>query len=292
MTDPQRPATGPSAALNGFFEGMLMTLIGLGVVVLLTTFLNRDQPFPLDWHRAAFLALMVGVVFALGRGLTGYLWGAMAGGIAGVFLGSWVSMYLPAWDVPVPDLTGGASKEGKLFALRGPTLDGKTLDVADYKGKVVLVDFWATWCVPCVHEMPTVAAAYKKYHDQGFEVVGVSLDDKRERLEAFLKENDLPWPQVFFDEPSKTGWQNPLAREHGIDGIPATFLLDREGRVYRKNLRGGELALALGPLFGEGGNTFPVTLYLCVGLAAVALAAVGALVQRRMLDKATNAVQP
>jgi thiol-disulfide isomerase/thioredoxin len=121
------------------------------------------------------------------------------------------------------------------------SLDGKAIDLAKYKGKVVLIDFWATWCGPCVQELPNVLSAYKLYHDKGFEIIGISLDESKDKLEAFLKENNMTWPQ-FFDG---KGWGNELAQKYGINSIPATYLLDTEGNIIARDLRGAGLEAAV-----------------------------------------------
>ena len=134
---------------------------------------------------------------------------------------------------------------GKPFPLFAEKdLDGKPLAIANFKGKVVLVDFWATWCGPCVAELPNVQAAYKKYHAKGFEIIGISLDDNRDKLTAFLKEKDVPWAQYF----DGLGWQSKLGQQFGINSIPATFLLDRDGIIIARNLRGEGLSFKLGTL--------------------------------------------
>jgi thiol-disulfide isomerase/thioredoxin len=109
-------------------------------------------------------------------------------------------------------------------------LDEKPLSLANYKGKVVLIDFWATWCGPCVAELPNVIKAYNKYHDKGFEIVGVSLDSEKEKLVAFIKENKMPWPQYFDGK----GWESKLGTKYGINSIPATYLVDKEGKIIGK----------------------------------------------------------
>jgi len=124
---------------------------------------------------------------------------------------------------------------------------GKPISIASRKGKVVLIDFWATWCGPCRAELPNVLAAYKKYHDQGFEIIGVSLDQDQAKLTGFIKSMNMTWPQYFDGQ----GWQNKLAVKYCIEAIPATFLLDREGKIIGKNLRGEDLAAAVAKAVGK-----------------------------------------
>jgi thiol-disulfide isomerase/thioredoxin len=123
-------------------------------------------------------------------------------------------------------------------------LGGQPLSVAAFKGKVVLVDFWATWCGPCVGELPNVIAAYEKYHAKGFEVIGISLDKSRDELTAFIKEKNMKWAQYF----DGLGWDNKLSSQCGIRSIPATFLLDGEGKIIAKDLRGPALDSKLAEL--------------------------------------------
>jgi thiol-disulfide isomerase/thioredoxin len=118
---------------------------------------------------------------------------------------------------------------GKPLAIEGQTLDGSQFTSDQYDGKVVLVDFWATWCGPCIAELPALKEAYAEYHDQGFEIIGVSSDNAAEPLQTFLQDNpEMSWVQLFDKE--QPGW-HPIATELGITGIPTVFLIDRSGVV-------------------------------------------------------------
>ena len=139
---------------------------------------------------------------------------------------------------------------GNEMEISGTSLDGQPFDQKSLAGKVVLVDFWATWCGPCIAEMPNVLAAYEKYHDKGFEVVGISLDTDRDALETFLKEKEIPWT-ILYEEPQGQGWQHPLASYYGITGIPTVILVGRNGKVVTMDVRGEKLGEELGKLFKD-----------------------------------------
>jgi thiol-disulfide isomerase/thioredoxin len=144
---------------------------------------------------------------------------------------------------------------GKQAELAGKKLNGEPYDLAEERGKVVLVDFWATWCGPCIAELPNVVENYKKYHDRGFEVVGVSLDDNKGALDEFLVKKDIPWSTLWTAEIAEKivddPFQHPLAQKYGVDGIPATFLVDQQGKVVSLGIRGERLGEKLAELLGE-----------------------------------------
>jgi thiol-disulfide isomerase/thioredoxin len=121
---------------------------------------------------------------------------------------------------------------------------GKPLQLSSLKGKYVLVDFWASWCGPCRKENPNVVAAYQKYHDKGFEIVGVSLDTQKDAWMKAIAKDGLAWNHVS----DLKGWQSGIVKQFGIHAVPTSFLLDKDGKVIANNLRGEALLEKLGSL--------------------------------------------
>jgi peroxiredoxin len=111
--------------------------------------------------------------------------------------------------------------------LKFTALDGRAVDLSQMRGKVVLVKFWATWCAPCVAEIPNLVRAYEKLHSRGFEIVGISFDQEKAKLEAMVKEQGMSWPQYFDGK----GEKNELGERFGVPSLPQMWLVDKRGMV-------------------------------------------------------------
>lgn len=135
----------------------------------------------------------------------------------------------------IKSIKATADLKTKPLDLKFTAVDGRDVDLSKMQGKVVLIDFWATWCGPCVAELPNVLKAYKDLHPKGFEIVGISLDSDKAKLESFVKERGMEWPQ-FFDG---LGWKNEISSKYGINSIPAMWLVNKKGMVVSTNARGG-----------------------------------------------------
>lgn len=117
------------------------------------------------------------------------------------------------------------------------TLDGGKVKLSELRGKLVLLDFWATWCGPCVAELPNVRKAYEKFGADGFVVISISFDSDAETARRFARRNRMTWPQVWVAGADRS----PLAKLYNVAGIPATFLVGPDGKVVARDLRGQRL---------------------------------------------------
>lgn len=157
-----------------------------------------------------------------------------------------VSQYNANYDkmqssLPIP--IGSAAKDIAL-----PSPQGDTLQLSDLKGKVVLLDFWASWCRPCRQENPNVVKAYNRFKDKGFTVYSVSLDKNAGRWKQAIQQDGLVWPTHVSD---LKGWTSSAAQLYNVHSIPHSFLIDREGNIIANNLRGEALQNKLETIFGE-----------------------------------------
>lgn len=140
---------------------------------------------------------------------------------------------------------------GRPLVITGTTVQGKSVSTLPWKGKVVMIDFWATWCPPCREELPKVIEMYKKYHDQGFEIMGVSNDSDRRALVQFLRDNpDMKWPQLYGPGSGADRW-NVLSVRFGVKAIPTCYLIDRKGILRLMAIGSGRAEEMLPELLDE-----------------------------------------
>lgn len=139
---------------------------------------------------------------------------------------------------------------GNQLELEGKLLDGSEFDWESLRGKVVLVDFFASWCGPCRAEVPNILANYRAYGDKGFTVVGVNMDKDRDAAEGYVQQAGFDFPVLFGDDPDATGWDHPMGRKYGVTALPRVILVDEEGVIVHTEARGPKLASLLQEMLG------------------------------------------
>jgi thiol-disulfide isomerase/thioredoxin len=159
------------------------------------------------------------------------------------------SKSLPVYQEMLKQVNSATKSLGQEFILQGVLLDGKQFDIKTFRGKVVLVDFFTSWCVPCIEELPRLKEIYAQYRDQGFEIVGVG-GDKPEALKKMIGDHNIPWTVV--SETLTIAKRLPsIERRYGIKVYPTMFLIDRDGKLVNSNARGQRLEAALKRQFLE-----------------------------------------
>jgi peroxiredoxin len=196
---------------------------------------NRQQDFAKQYaaaHPASFVAveeLLNYFSYNPNADTLQHIYNGLAPVIQSSYLGKELKAILDA------ALLTGVGRPAPVFTQADPK--GRPVGLSSFKGQYVLIDFWASWCGPCRMENPNVLKAWRQYHSKGFTIIGVSLDDQKDKWLTAVRQDDLPWTQVS----DLKGWKNEVAVQYGVEGIPMNFLLDKDGTIIARGLRGEDL---------------------------------------------------
>jgi thiol-disulfide isomerase/thioredoxin len=182
----------------------------------------------LPQHIWFMLLVTIGVSAAFGFACRRAIFGAVLGAVIGI---NFQIIFMPHYTLGYSYWEPRPEAETITQEIAGPLLGGGLYDIKNCTGKVLLVDYWATWCGPCVASIPRVKQAFNDRHSQGLDVVGISLDNKRQNLQDFVGKNDLKYPQIFFEEESKSGYDNPLALKYKVAAIPHAVLVEPKSKM-------------------------------------------------------------
>ncbi len=234
--------------------GAIQILLSVGLSLMLWFWFSAERPYWLGTTTASFIGSVALVALTIA-----------SGAISGLRLLGWSRVLALRWVglarlsyVLTPVVLGllvadiyrtetqpfhtppELAAVGKPFPLKFTAFDGQPVDLAALKGKVVLLNYWATWCGPCVHELPELRALYSRWHAQGVEIIGISCDSDATALRTFLKANPLPWPTYFDGQ----GFAHNIYRaKYTLRGIPQLWLIDKQGLLCELDVAGNDDAM-------------------------------------------------